>query len=486
MPPDMIRNTLRVALVMSCLLGGNALAQTPDQNDLQALRFYLQQENERAVRAELQRLQIQFPDWSPPNNLSDLTTSTGPETIDQIYRHIEAEEFDSARGLIEQTDAAYPDWSPPADLLELLRTSEAQVEFDIAVQRNQPETAISIARGVPNLLSCERINNAWNLAEMHQLLGDTAGAMTVYQAIMTACTDPDLLIATLEKADAIATAENLERLADMARTQAPQDILRLQQTEDRLRAGRQLDARWGVPERTISLAMPAAQEAELVLSVAPATDTTPRPEPRPSETASSRPAQTASPQSAPPQTTTHGNLAAVQAAAQRGAWAECLAQTSGTTRIDLIYERAWCAYNAERPMEASDAFRKAAQAGTSATMRRDAAYGWMLSLLKLNMTEQAAQVLAGTALTHAQRLEIESQILDRRGVRAYEQGNYTQAIAFFDARERLTGQARRDLTLLKGYALLNSGNRSGAREVFMRLHRQLSTPETRNALRAAQ
>ncbi|TVR48784.1 MAG: hypothetical protein EA386_03745 [Rhodobacteraceae bacterium] len=476
MSSDLIR-ALRCSLVaLSCALATPALAQGPSQSDLQALRFYLQQDNDRAVRAELQRLQIQFPDWSPPDDLSGLVTTTGPDSIDQIYRLIEAEEFESARRLISETDSAYSDWSPPSDLLDLLAVSEAQVDFDAAVAAGRPETAISIMRRVPNLLSCERINNAWSLADMHQALGETPRALVVFRSVINTCTDPEVLIATLEKADEIATLSELGALADTARTQAPDDAARIRQVEDRLRAGRGEEPRWGNNEQAIDLAASAPERAEPAAGAEAANDTTPR--------APSRPAQLTAAQ-APP-SGGGGNLAAARAAAQRGAWSDCLALTAGATRIDLVYERAWCSYNAERPMEAVDAFRRAAQAGSSATMRRDATYGWLLALLKMNMTEQAAQVLAGAQLTRDQRLEIESQILDQRGVRSFNQGNYGRAIAFFEEHERLTGHARRDLTLLKGYALLNSGNRPAAREVFMRMHRQLSTAETRQALRAAQ
>ena len=147
-------------------------------------------------------------------------------------------------------------------------------------------------------------------------------------------------------------------------------------------------------------------------------------------------------------------------------------------------QRGWCAFNADRSMDAVHLFRIVALRSSDVATRRDATYGWLLSLLRLNMTEQAAQVLASSTLTNVQRREVEGQILDQRGVRAYETGDYRRAIGFFEAHERLTGTARRDLDLLRGYALLNIGDHAGARAIFMRLHRQLATPETRRALNA--
>ena len=82
-------------------------------------------------------------------------------------------------------------------------------------------------------------------------------------------------------------------------------------------------------------------------------------------------------------------------------------------------------------------------------------------------------------------LEIETEILDKRGVAAYERGDYRRAIAYFDEVERLTGRMRRDLAMLKGYAYLNSGQRDRARALFQMLHDQMATAESRRALAAA-
>jgi tetratricopeptide (TPR) repeat protein len=175
-------------------------------------------------------------------------------------------------------------------------------------------------------------------------------------------------------------------------------------------------------------------------------------------------------------------LSSVQSAAQRGAWAQCLALSAGSTNVQVIYQRGWCAYNADRPMEAIASFRQAAGRGPTPETRRDATYGLLLSMLRLNMTEQAARVAAAAPLTRTQRIEIEGQILDQRGVKAYETGDYARAVAFLEAHERLTGVTRRDLALLRGYALVNLGRRAAARDLFLKLHSQLATPETRRAL----
>lgn len=459
-------------VALACALGMAvpAIAQSPSGSDLQALRFYLDQGNDLAVSAELRRLQAQFPDWTPPSDISQLQDTGGPTSIDQIYRLIEAGDFDAARDLIAQTDREFAEWSPPADMMDLLALSEGQADFTAAVEAGQAVAAIGIIRANPALLACERVNNAWELADIYLTQGNTVQALSIFRSVLRSCADRGIVVATLEKADAVSSLDELAALSDLAQSQHADIAALIRQTEDRLRAGRQEPARWGNDDRVIALEdalAPQTARQPPPARPAPSQPTTPA--------APSAPAQPAAPA---------GGQNAIERAAQRGAWAECLALSANSSNVNIVFQRGWCAYNAERAMEAITAFRDVAQRSGSASVRRDAAYGWMLSLLKLNMTEQAAQLAAGVDLTRDQRIEVEGQILDQRGVRAYENRDYASAIAFFDAHERLTGYMRRDLALLRGYALLNQGNRAAARDIFMTLHRQLSTRETRNALAA--
>lgn len=484
----LLHRAILVSLALTLSPMGPALAQSPTATDLQALRFYLDQQNNLAVNAELRRLQIQFPDWTPPSDMSQLFSNDGPDSIDQIYRLIAAGSFDEARALIAETDRAFATWSPPSDLLSLLSLSEGQAEFSAAVAAGQVETAIGIIRGIPALLSCERVNNAWELAEMHLLRGDTAQAIGIYRSVLRSCSDPSVLVATLEKADIVANLSELEEMSDIAQGQNASAVSMLRQTEDRLRAGRQVPSRWGNDEQVIALETEADAASDRAAQPPPPAPTPPTPQPAPAPAAQATATPPAAPAGAPaaPQTAAPqtAGLGAVERAAQRGAWGECLALSSGSANVNVIFQRGWCAFNADRSMEAIAAFQRVAQMSSSANVRRDASYGWMLSLLKLNMTEQAAQLAAATDLTRTQRIEIEGQILDQRGVRAYENRDYARAAAFFAAHQDLTGHMRRDLALLRGYALLNQGKTGEAREIFMTLHRQLATSETRSAIAA--
>jgi outer membrane protein assembly factor BamD (BamD/ComL family) len=136
-------------------------------------------------------------------------------------------------------------------------------------------------------------------------------------------------------------------------------------------------------------------------------------------------------------------------------------------------------------MDAMADFKTVLAGRPNAQQRRDAQYGLALVYLKLGMSEPAAQLAATADFDHRQRLDIERQILDQRGVAAYKQRRFRDAIRYFDAIEQVTGSIRRDLAILRAYAYLNAGNQPRALAEFRRLNAELSTTETRRGLQAA-
>ncbi|WP_020038797.1 hypothetical protein [Salipiger mucosus] len=474
-----------IAILVQAFCLSHAAAQTPTDADLEALRFYIAEDNEQAIRSEIRRLQLRYPDWTAPEDLTRLQRGVPAETIDRIYSQIADGDFDGARSTIERTSTAYPEWTPSAQLLQTLSIGEAQERFSEAVSAGNGTAAVRIARSNPELLRCERVNNAWLLAEQYVALGQSGAALEVYRATARSCTDSDILIATLEKSAAVASVAQLAELAEAARAQAPSAAGRITTVEDRLRAG---IVATGVTRPRV--AGPAGSQTSTVTDL-PASRTTPlaslRPVARPQGLATRRPTVSAArPRPIGGGAAASGGgpavLSRARQAADRGDWSRCLALTADSQHGAVLSQRGWCALNSNRPMEALSDFRVAAARAPTAQTRLDSSYGMALAMLRLDMVDDAAAVAARTHFDKAQRLEIESQILDKRGVAAYQRQEYRRAIAYFDELERVTGIVRRDLALLRGYAYLNSGQRSAAKAEFLRLHEQMSTPASRRAL----
>lgn len=456
-------------------------AQVPGPEDLRALMYFLDHSDQRSTQAELRRLRNQFPGWTPPTDLTTLRDMAGATqtNIDErpIWERIERNDYAGARALIDQSRAAAPAWVPSPEMLRQLDMNEGQANFDAAVARRDAQGAIAAARRTPAIMRCDRINNAWQLADMYQSAGQRDMAVQTYQGVAGACTRQTDAVATLEKANEIATWPEMEAMFAAARSAAPGNARTLDPLEARLRAGRGL--------RGGAAAAPVAQ--------APTTPAAPRAAaaPAPAVAAAPAPPQTPAPTQAlaPGSLPLRGDSRLAEARRQKeaGQWAACLAASTDPRSVDILYERSWCAYNLDRAGEALVGFATTERTGDALgpDVGRDARFGMILSFLDMNMTEEGARMAAATNLTQRQRVEVETTILDQRGVRAYHAGEYPQAVSFFNALEGLGGPLRRDLAMLRGYAYLNSGQAQLAHAEFSRLHSQLATDETRAALRSA-
>lgn len=474
---------LGLALALTLAAPAPAQAQVPAAEDLRALIYYLDHDDQRAVQAEMRRLRAQFPRWTPPGDVNELrqmaSTSVASVDVQPIWARIQRQDYAGARSLIEEARTQVPGWQPDAEMLRVLETNESQAAFDDAYTRRDLAGAIGAARRVPALMRCDRINNAWRLAELYQQAGQNANAVTTYRGVLSSCTRANDVVPTLEKANDVASLEEMTQLFEVARTTAPANRERLDQLEERLRAGR-----GGRAPRTAPAAAAPAAPAR-VAAAAPAAPAAPR--------VSAAPTAAAAP-AAPPVPVATGSLplrgdsrlAQARAMKEQGNWAGCLAASANPRSLELLYERSWCAYNLDRTGEALAGFTATAQAGASlgGDVPRDARFGMMLSYLDLNMTEDAARLAAATNLTPQQRLTVEGTILDQRGVRAYHRREFVQSIAYFDALEQLQGNLRRDLAMLRAYAYLNSSQYQQALAEFTRLNNELSTEETRTALQS--
>lgn len=462
----MIKTALLAALLLSAP-AGLALAQTaPPADELLALRLYLQQGEATAAQAELRRLQLKYPQWVPPADPLQLTTSQTPQAeIDKFYRQLSAGQTDQARDTLAKARRDYPDWTPPADMTAQLETADGQKALNSALAGGDVAAARSVAARTPGLLRCDRIDNAWRIADGQRAAGAKADALATYRAVLGACTNPGDLVSTLEKADAVTSEPELRSMAAQLSSRFPADAGRYDAALKRLLAG-----------RGIVTADP----------VAPSVATTPSAAAEQPAARSTQASRTPKPAAPAGPGRSQGTAPAAPSRAARGeSPAQCAARTAGARAAGTVLERAWCVYNLDRTMDAMADFKTALAGRLNAQQRRDARYGLALAYLKMGMPEPASQIAATTDFDHRQRVDIERQILDQRGVAAYNQRRYRDAIRYFDAIEQVSGSIRRDLAILRAYAYLNAGNQPKALTEFRRLNSELSTMETRRGLKAA-
>jgi len=473
---------LAIVLALGAVSPEPVLAQTgqPVAEDLRALIYYLDNDDQRSVQAEMRRLRSEFPRWTPPNDVRDLRamaqTATTSVDVAPIWSRIERNDYAGARALIDEARNQVPGWSPDAEMLRVLEINESQAAFDSAYVQHDAAAALGAARRTPALMRCDRINNAWRLAELYAQSDQVGNAVSTYRGVLSSCRRLSDAVPTLEKANEVASWPQMVELFDVARTAQPTNVERLIQLQDRLHAGHGGAAvASAAPRRTTPAPAAAAAPARAPARVAATTTTT---------VAAAAPSAAVPSGSLP--TRGDSRISQVRRLKEQGNWQGCLAASSNPRSLEVLYERSWCAYNLDRSGEALAGFSTIAQRGASlgGDVPRDSRFGMILSYLALNMTEEGARVAAATNLTHQQRVEAEATILDQRGVRSYLRRDYPQSIAYFNALEELTGPLRRDLAMLRAYAYLNNDQHQLAMAEFTRLHHELATDETRAALQS--
>lgn len=126
---------------------------------------------------------------------------------------------------------------------------------------------------------------------------------------------------------------------------------------------------------------------------------------------------------------------------------------------------AWKLLDANRPMEAAQAFGAALASGSAAT-RAEAAYGQSLAYLRMGLVEKAALAAVKAPQNPKRAAELQSSILADRATTAFRQGRYTDALVALDQRAAIARE-RIDLMVLRGYANLKLNRRKEAERVFL-------------------
>ena len=186
---------------------------TPDET---ALRYFARQGDTKRVEAEIARLKALYPNWQPPANLlaNDYTPDPAIEHIWELYGQ---GDFAGARAAIAAKQSADPAFTPSEDLLHSLDVGEAGVRLRNASDAAQYETVVSIAAQTPELLTCASVDNLWRVAEAFIKTDKTPRGQDAYKYILTNCTDPQIRLATVQKAMSLLPRADLDPLLALER-----------------------------------------------------------------------------------------------------------------------------------------------------------------------------------------------------------------------------------------------------------------------------
>ena len=478
---SLIAVPLAAALLWSSAL--TASAQPIPETELAALRYFLSVGDAPGIEAEKARLQGAFPGASIDALLEELVVRSEEVDTSQIWQMINADDFEGARELIERTKEGQPGWTPPENLLAVLNEREGQSRFEAAVEAGELQTLMAVLNDFPDLLTCQKINNAWRLAELQAAQAMPHQAVMTYDGILASCQVQDFVVATLQKASGVADKTEMAALFERARTLNPGLGLRLASLEVELAPliGKPVAASADLSGAS-QLAVPAVETRPqprgippVVQQVSAPAPAPAAPAPQPVRSAAATPATQAAPSGG-------GDLAAAQAAAARKDWATCLKHAARSNSVASTSQRGWCALELGRTLEAISAFRHSAANAGNAQLRQDSDYGLILAYLKADMVREAAAHASRAKLSAQQKLMTARQILSRLALGAFDRKSYGEAITYVDRLSREAGGLDRGMAMLRGYSFLHMNRKAEARQQFAAIHRVTPGKDTQEAM----
>jgi hypothetical protein len=437
-----------------------ALAADLTEADLAALRYFLSINDGASSEAEIARLEAEFPGADVRSMLARIDEIANEVDTGPIWRRIEAAEFAAARELIAEIRDDDPSWTPPADMMKILDSNEGQARFEAAFAERDLAAASAALAEFPLIVTCERINNPWRLAELQQEAEKIQDALATYDGILRTCSAEDYVVATLQKASEIAEPDALAALFDVAEAKAPTLEARLETLAVELMS----DGSGQEQEASGAGAGSGTSAPKAARAAAPAAASGSGP-----DSGSGADSGSGS-----------GQASRARAAADRGDWSACLELTSGARSLDMLNQRSWCALNFGRPNEALQGFNRVASAGGS-SMSRDATYGMILAYAKLGQLQQAANLATRASLTGQQRRVVNQTVISKAALQSFEAGQYRTTLTYLDRLSRESGLDR-GLSMLRGWALLKSGRKGQAQEQFRRVHQSSPGKDSQRGL----
>lgn len=188
-------------------------APTPD---LTALRYFTREGNQRRVDAEIARLKLLYPGWTPPDDLNAPTQAGDPE-LDRMWQLYAAAKYAEARGAVAARRAADPKWTPPADLTARLNEAEARERLVNASDAKQWETVLAVAAEAPALLTCADVDSLWRVGEAFARTSRSDRARDAYLYVLKNCDDAGARLATVQKGLTFLDTPQLDSLLALER-----------------------------------------------------------------------------------------------------------------------------------------------------------------------------------------------------------------------------------------------------------------------------
>lgn len=229
---------------------GSGPAAAAGAMDDSALRYYARIGDVERLEAEIARLRALDPGWEPPKDLFTPQAATPGVDESPFWALLSSGKFAEARAAIAEQRRQSPSWQPSAKLLQELDVAEGATRLRGASDTKRWQDVIDAAAAQPEAVACNRLDNAWRLAEAYAELKQTDRAFDRYKTIVSQCPKAKERRDTIFKASRYLSPDQLRELTAIGATANPaagEDYTTVRKVEGELESGRLLE-RLGNPK----------------------------------------------------------------------------------------------------------------------------------------------------------------------------------------------------------------------------------------------
>ncbi|WP_042704741.1 hypothetical protein [Azospirillum sp. B506] len=223
---------------------GSGSSPAAGKVDETALRYYARIGDGERLEAEIARLRALDPGWEPPKDLfAPQPTAAGVDET-PFWTLLSAGKVAEARAAIAEQRRKSPSWQPSDKLLQELDLAESAGRIRSASDTKRWQEVIDAAAAQPEAVACNRLDNAWRLAEAYAELKQTDRAFDAYKTIVTTCPKAKERRDTIFKASRYLSPERLRELSALGATANPatgEDYSTVRSAEAELETGRLLE-----------------------------------------------------------------------------------------------------------------------------------------------------------------------------------------------------------------------------------------------------
>ncbi|PPD43939.1 MAG: hypothetical protein CTY15_08880 [Methylocystis sp.] len=164
-----------------------------------ALRYYASMKQTARVNAELARLHTLYPSYEPP---ADLYEAPASNAIDEepFWALYSADKIDELKEAIAAKERELPGWKPSADLASKLRRKELRMKISSLWKAEKIDDLVAYLKGEDISELTEEVDVLWTIAEAYARAKQNEEAVNMFKRILTTSKDPNIRVATVQKA----------------------------------------------------------------------------------------------------------------------------------------------------------------------------------------------------------------------------------------------------------------------------------------------